>query len=76
MVKVPHCTEEGVKTFTCANCGDQYTKRISALGHAWSDEVITVEPNCTKEGKLIHTCTICKATEFETPWVMTGTRVP
>ena len=31
------CTEDGLKTFTCANCSDTYTEVIDALGHRDED---------------------------------------
>ncbi len=32
----PTCTEDGVKTFTCTECGETKTEVIEALGHDWS----------------------------------------
>lgn len=32
----PTCTADGVKTFTCATCGDTMTEAIPALGHNYS----------------------------------------
>lgn len=34
--KGPTCTEEGVKTFTCSDCGATKTKSIDVLEHDWS----------------------------------------
>ena len=31
--KEPTCTEDGVKTFTCTECGDSYEQTLAALGH-------------------------------------------
>ena len=36
------CTEDGVETFTCALCGDSYTKTIAATGHNYVDNTCTV----------------------------------
>ena len=33
----PTCTQDGVKTFTCFDCGATKTEAIEALGHDWSD---------------------------------------
>ena len=33
--KAATCTEPGVKTFTCSDCGGTYTVAIPATGHAW-----------------------------------------
>ncbi len=34
----PTCTEEGVMTYTCSECGDTYTEVIEALGHDYNLE--------------------------------------
>ena len=33
--------------------------------HQWEEGEIVLKPTCTKEGSLIHTCSICKATKTE-----------
>lgn len=35
--KAPTCTQNGVKTFTCVDCGATKTEAIAALGHDWSN---------------------------------------
>ncbi len=57
------CTENGVKTYTCANCGDTKTETIKALGHAWDDGVVTTEPTCTENGVKTYTCANCGETK-------------
>ena len=59
ITKAPTCSEEGVKTFTCA-CGDSYTETIEKLPH--TEEVVpAVAPTCTEagltEGKK---CSVCE----------------
>ena len=47
----PTCTEPGVRTYTCADCGDSYTEEISAKGHTPKAERNGVkEANCTENG--------------------------
>ena len=56
---MPTCTEDGVATYTCDECGDSYTESIPATGHdegEWSTEV---EPTCTTAGKEVLKCTRC-----------------
>ena len=43
------CGKEGVKTFTCANCGDTYTESIPALEHNYVDGTCT---NCGEQEKV------------------------
>ena len=48
--KAATCTEPGVKTFTCSDCGGTYTVAIPATGHAWgqwSHDAATAEANAT-----------------------------
>ena len=48
------CTEDGVRTFTCATCGETRTEVIEAWGHNYVTEV--TEPTCTEQG---YTTVIC-----------------
>lgn len=48
--KAATCTEPGVKTFTCTDCGGTYTVAIPATGHAWgqwSHDAATAEAEAT-----------------------------
>lgn len=48
--KAATCTEDGVKTFTCSDCGGTYTVAIPATDHAWgqwSHDAATAEANAT-----------------------------
>lgn len=48
--KAATCTEDGVKTFTCSDCGGTYTVAIPATGHAWgqwSHDAATAEADAT-----------------------------
>ena len=48
--KAATCTEDGVKTFTCSDCGGTYTVAIPATGHAWgqwSHDAATAEASAT-----------------------------
>ncbi len=35
VTKEPTCTDDGLKTSTCANCGEEQTEPIPAIGHAF-----------------------------------------
>ena len=59
VIEQPTCTEEGIKTFKCSECGDTYTETIPAKGHT---EVIdkAVPATCTTNGKTEGShCSVC-----------------
>ena len=59
ITKQPTCTAEGVKTYTCLECGDTKTETIKANGHT---EVIdkAVPATCTTDGKTEGShCSVC-----------------
>ncbi len=61
----PTCTDKGVKTFTCANCGDTYTEDLDAIGHNYDAGVVTTAPTCTDKGVKTFTCANCGDTYTE-----------
>lgn len=64
----PTCTEKGVKTYTCMECGYERTEEVKANGHSWDEGVVTTEPTCTENGVRTYTCTVCDATRTEPIW--------
>ena len=55
------CTKDGIKTYTCYNCGETKTEAIPATGHTVADDK-AVEATCTDEGKTAGTyCIRCGA---------------
>lgn len=54
----PTCTETGVKTYTCTDCGDVYTEAVPALGHGYI-AALTLAPTCTGTGVRTYTCSRC-----------------
>ena len=60
------CTEPGIKTRTCTNCGRLERQEIPALGHDYAEWVVTTEPTCTETGVETGTCIRCGATETRT----------
>lgn len=58
-------TEEGVKTYTCKNCGETKTESIPKTEHQWNDGEVTKEATCAEEGVKTYTCSICKDTKAE-----------
>ena len=54
------CVDEGIRTFTCTACKDEYTEKIPATGvHTYTDE-ITTPAYCTTDGLRTYTCTVCE----------------
>ena len=63
-VTAPTCTELGYTTHTCKHCDYTYTDTpVAALGHKWDGGKVAAAPSLTETGKLIQTCTVCKATK-------------
>lgn len=61
------CEADGIKTFTCAGCGNSYTEPIAATGHSITD---TITPaTCTVKGFTTHKCANCAYSlkDTETP---------
>ena len=59
----PGCETEGVKTYTCASCGETRTETVAALGH---DMVYTptVDATCTENGEAASAyCSRCDYVE-------------
>lgn len=56
------CTQNGVKTFTCA-CGDSYTESIPATGHSWGQWKTIKEPTTSATGNSQRVCSNCNAAE-------------
>ncbi len=55
----PTCTVAGVKTFTCAACGDTYTEAVAATGHSYGEWEIVTAATCTANGEQKKTCSAC-----------------
>ena len=51
------CTEDGVMTYTCLDCGETKTETIAAAGHDYEETVIA--PTCTEEGYTLYECRNC-----------------
>ena len=59
------CTEEGLLTFTCTECGDTYTQAIPVLEHVWDQGIVQKDASCTETGILIYSCQNCAMTRSE-----------
>lgn len=53
------CTEDGVKTYTCTQCGQTKTETIAKFGHEHTQQVEKVDPTCTTNGYITYKCVRC-----------------
>lgn len=63
MTTEPTETTPGVRTFTCAVCGQTRTEAIPATGEHTFVFTKNIAPTCTTEGYDLYTCSGCGATE-------------
>ena len=59
------CTEEGLRTQTCANCGDVKKEVLPKVDHTWNEGEVSKQPTCTEDGIKTFTCTVCGDTKTE-----------
>ena len=71
------CTEEGIKVYTCENCGDTVEEYLPALGHDFSEEwTVDKEPTFAEEGSESRHCKRCdEVTDVKAIPVLTFTDV-
>lgn len=56
----PTYTKEGVKTYTCKDCGYTKEEKLSVKPHTHDyKEEVTKQPTCTEKGIKTYTCSIC-----------------
>lgn len=65
IVKEATCTEEGLRTQTCANCGDVKKEVLPKVDHTWNEGEVSKQPTCTEAGERTFTCTVCQETKTE-----------
>lgn len=70
------CTTAGIETYTCAECGNTYTKAIPSLGHDWviKEQIPTAydeSGDVVTQGYTIYRCSRCgeeyKSTDGKPP---------
>ena len=58
------CTAKGQKVRYC-DCGEEQTKKISAVEHTEGEWIVDQEATCTQEGKQHLVCAVCNQTVKE-----------
>ena len=59
-VVAPTCTAKGYTQYKCKNCSNSYkTQSTAALGHSYSDWIISAYPTPQTDGTLVKECTRC-----------------
>lgn len=58
------CTEDGVQTHTCTNCGFSETQTISASGHNWC-VLESIPATCQEPATVIYSCSKCASKQVE-----------
>lgn len=61
----PACNAEGVRTYTCADCGTTKTESVAMVEHTWNEGEVTTPPTCDSKGVKTFTCTVCGKTRTE-----------
>ncbi len=61
VVTAPTCVRKGYTTYTCTDCGDEYTAdETAATGvHKYNEGTVITAPGCTTKGSKLVKCTVC-----------------
>lgn len=59
VTKEPTCTEIGIRTYTCRECGATREESLPATGHSFGDWVTIQSPTFHVDGECRRTCTVC-----------------
>lgn len=54
----PTCTNDGIATRQCLNCGQTETKVLSKIDHNYNINIIS--PTCVEQGYTLYTCSTCE----------------
>ncbi len=57
VTQAPTCTVEGLMTYTCSECGDEYTEAIAVAPHDYVEDIIPA--TCTATGTKTYECSVC-----------------
>lgn len=60
------CETNGIKRYTCTECGYYYEEELDTISHDYSVVVSEVSATCQQEGLLVTKCIVCNKTKTET----------
>ena len=58
-VKDATCTEEGLRSGVCPDCGQTVEEVIPMIPHTPADEPKVIAPTCTEPGYIVEVCSVC-----------------
>lgn len=62
----PSCNQYGVRTYTCAFCGNKKTETVNkTTEHTFDNGVVTKQATCFQDGVKTYTCNNCSQTKTE-----------
>ena len=64
ITKKATCTADGVKTYTCSNCGEKKTEAIAKTGHKFSSWKKISDATVFAKQKQKRTCSVCKKPDY------------
>ncbi len=54
------CTNDGMRSYKCQNCGNSYSETIPAFGHIGGEWIETVPADCKQTGVETQYCIVCE----------------
>ena len=63
-IKTPTCTENGIREYTCADCGGVKTESIDKRPHNYQTQEL-IQPTCIAEGRRLSVCIYCGDQQVE-----------
>lgn len=57
ITKKATCSSNGVRTYTCSNCGYSYTRSIDKTSHSY--KTVTTKATMSKNGSKVTECSVC-----------------